>query len=101
MTNRRILRGSELRRYRETAFSLGQSLHEMVIPRYDALADPFLKAFFDPPAQKRHLKVTGVIPSKKRFSLARVKERLNNTPPPSPRKRRAKSQAQASCSLPK
>jgi hypothetical protein len=101
MAHRRILRGSELRRHRETAFSLGQSLNEMVIPRYDALADPFLRSFFDPPAQKRHLKVTGVLPKKKCFSLAKVKERISNTPTPSPAKKRAKSQAHVSCSLPK
>ena len=101
MNNRRILRGSELRRHRENAFSLGQSINDMVIPRYEALTDPFLKAFFDLPTQKKHLKATGVLPNKKCFSLARVKERISNTTTLSPTKKKAKNQAHASCSLPK
>jgi hypothetical protein len=63
----------------------------MVIPRYDALIDPFLKAFFAPPAQRRHLKATGVLPTKKRFSLANFKERMGGKTPSSPSRKKAKS----------
>jgi hypothetical protein len=76
MSNKRIIRHPEQKK-RETSFSLGQSLNEMVIPRYDALYDPFLKTFFGHPAQRRLLKVTGAVPAKKRFSLAHFRQRLN------------------------
>lgn len=69
----------------------------MVIPRYDALCDPFLKTFFVHPAQKRLLKTTGVVPNKKRFSLAHFRERLQaegqGSPSPRSSKKKAKSEA--------
>jgi len=56
----------------------------MVIPRYDALHDPFLKGFFNHPTQKRLLKTTGIIPKSKPFSLANFRERMEPTGQKSP-----------------
>jgi hypothetical protein len=75
MNNKRIIQ-RELNKKREACFSLGQSLNEMVIPRYEALQDPFLKTFFNSPTQKRLLKTTGIIPTNKRFSLAHFRDRV-------------------------
>jgi outer membrane receptor for Fe3+-dicitrate len=49
----------------------------MIIPQYNALYDPFLNEFFNHPSQKRHLKATGAIQTKKRFSLNIFQEKLS------------------------
>jgi hypothetical protein len=61
MSNKRITRRTELARKRENSFNLKQNVNELLIPRYNALHDPFLNGFFDHPGYKRHLKATGAI----------------------------------------
>jgi hypothetical protein len=45
------------------------------LPSYNALRDPFLAGYFDNPQLKRHLKETGVIKRKRRYSV-----KINKSP---------------------
>ena len=54
---------------KEELFSTKQHVNQVLLPQYNALRDPFLVGYFDNPMLKRHLKETGVLKRKKRFSV--------------------------------
>jgi len=64
-----MLRKINLTKKREGDFNLSQHANEVLLPAYNALRDPFLVGYFDNPLVKKHLKQTGVIKKKRRFSI--------------------------------
>ena len=55
----------------------------MVIPQYNALRDPYLFDFFNSASVTKHLKHTGVLPTKKRFAISRYHQLLTEYDRPS------------------
>jgi hypothetical protein len=69
----------------------------MVIPEYNALRDPFLAGFFEHPHKQKHLRYTGALPKRRKFSIKTYREVLTDTDKPLPadetfRKRQTKSE---------
>ena len=64
-----MLRKFHFAKKREGEFNLSQHANDVLLPAYNALRDPFLIGYFDNPLVKKHLKQTGVIPKKRRFSI--------------------------------
>ena len=50
----------------------------MVIPKYNALRDPFLVGFFEQPSLKNNLRRTGVITRKRGLSLRNYNELIKD-----------------------
>ena len=68
------MRKVSLAKKKEESFSTKQHVNEVLLPHYNALRDPFLMGYFDNPTLKRHLKETGVVKKKKRFSVRTPKD---------------------------
>lgn len=79
-----MLRRAVLKKKREKGFSLQQSVNQPCLPAYNALTDPFLTGFFDSPHIKRHLRNTGVLTRKRKFSLTPIKHQLDHRPTTTP-----------------